>query len=87
LDLAELSMIQKPVSNVPNWPDSDRWLTAIWRRLGSNFSLLHHLKRIICPDAKRYPRGRGGTLQSVQSIAALASSMLDAKQPRVQPPR
>ena len=64
-------------------PDSDRWLIAIRRPLGSNFSLLQHLKRIICPDAKRYHRGKGGTLQSVQSIAALASSMLNAKQPRV----
>jgi hypothetical protein len=54
---------------------------------GSNFILLRHLKHIICPDAKRYHRGKGETLQSVQSIAALASSMLDAKQPRVQPPR
>jgi len=68
-------------------PDSNRWLIALRRRLGSNFSLLHHPKRIIRLDAKRYHRGEGETLQSVQSIAALASSMLDAKQPRVQPPR
>lgn len=73
--------------DVCSWPDSDRWLIAIRRRLGSNFSLLHHPKRIICLDAKRYHRGDGETLQSVQSIAALASSMLDAKQPRVQSPR
>jgi hypothetical protein len=54
---------------------------------GSNFSLLHHPKRIMCLDAKRYHRGEGETLQSIQSIATLASSMLDAKQPRVQAPR
>jgi hypothetical protein len=69
------------------WPDNDRWLIAIRRRLSSNFSLLHHPKRIICLDAKRYHLGEGETLQSVQSIATLASSMLDAKQPRVQAPR
>ena len=68
-------------------PDSDRWLIAIRRPLGSNFSLLRHPKRIICLDAKRYHRGEGQKLQSVQSIATLASSMLDAKQPRVQAPR
>ena len=65
----------------------DRWLIAIRPRLGSNFSRLRHLKRIICPDVKRCHRGKEGPLQSVQSIAALNSSMLDAMQPRVQPPR
>jgi hypothetical protein len=44
-------------------------------------------QRIICLDAKRYHRGEGEKLRSVQSIATLASSMLDAKQPRVQAPR
>ncbi|MFL9858675.1 PRC-barrel domain-containing protein [Paraburkholderia madseniana] len=41
-----------------------------------------HPRRIIYLDASRYHRGKGETLQSIQSFAAPASSMLDAKQPR-----